>query len=855
MQDNKDWNISQILQETIKMKCPYCGDEIPEYSNLDFHVQTEHGFSVPAQYTQDTITRAMKDPDNDRIESFEYTQKQLEDAKNWWEKAKLPHETEPWNELRIGARQKIIGRYADYMYNKHITGEGQRDLKPTGKNHGIDFYTDMALDDYMNNTYHTPEEYENALYGIDSESYGAEDTAMKRYGVPRKLPNGDEIVDSAYGTELHAKDWWDSKTVKNEKGDGKSRKWEDLDPSERKGIREIFEDKVKGDYLRESFDQLMILDQLPIGTILTMMVQRVLPDLEFLPSRIQRRVHAFVSGESVGEEWFGAGEDDDPIRIEDQIKLLRDLGIADKTLRELGYIIPHETDDGTAWIKEANATESWNCSICGKEFGVAGNSGEGERFQHLMSHKSKSSEALLICPNCNSLDILYSELGSEWSKCNNCGEEFIEGAKPSGQTTSSTNDYNVPIERDHAFGWDNVFPAHNNESKANEEFREEEHPRDHGKFAKKNGSSDDFKFTEPNASVGNQKGWSTSISGMSNYQSAKDLEDDDIPSKKLVKDAVKLFEEKNSLIDVKSSYNGNGFSFGTTERMDGEDVSVRYQLEPIIKGGYRNEQLVGFHFKLPSYISADDLKLVGLGDHPVKSTPYNRNGFYQYLLISAKNINLLQTIAEKSDDLIDLALKSKLSSDRRDRERKEKRVERIKTVHDTTQSFVKGLIDEFELYKPVHEPNRENQQYYNQIDKDGGQYIIFDKEINGYPDNSLYIKPNYSKHVDDDVSVTYDLTDSRSSSASFLNKLNEDEVKSIIGIVKNKIKRKEDTSLESVSVEFYFPLEATEGGFGSGRKGHSSWMRDMEYGGNYKVCPNCNVNTSFENNKCLICGN
>ena len=48
--------------------------------------------------------------------------------------------------------------------------------------------------------------------------------------------------------------------------------------------------------------------------------------------------------------------------------------------------------------------------------------------------------------------------------------EFIEGAKPlQGQPTSSTNDYNVPVERDHAFGWDNVFPAHNNESKASED--------------------------------------------------------------------------------------------------------------------------------------------------------------------------------------------------------------------------------------------------------------------------------------------------------------------------------------------------------------------------------------------------
>ncbi len=770
------------------MNCPYCGDEIPEYSNLDFHVQTEHGFSVPAQYTQDTISRAMKDPDFDKIESFEYTQKQLEDAKNWWQKAKLPHETEPWNELRIGHRQKIIGRYADYMYNKHVVGrEGQRDLKPTGKNHGIDFYTDMALDDYINNTYHTPEEYENALYGIDGEAYSNEDTAMKRYGVLRDLPNGEEIVDSAYGTELHAKDWWDSKTVKNEKGDGKSRKWDELDSEERKAIRKLFNDDVREEYLVD--------EAVGLSRDWDDDEKEFSKHVDGTDTLFRDEDTGFYKDVPSGGEPWQEGEES----TEEDIKLLQDLGIANKTLRELGYIIPHEVNDGTDWVKETNATESWNCSICGKEFGVAGHGGEGERFQHMMEHQRSGEEGLV-----DDIEEILNKLG-------------------------------INLDRDP-------------EQVSNEEFREEDHPRDHGKFAKKNGSSDDFKFTEPNDSVGNQKGWSTSISG-------RGSEDDVRPAEKLVEDAVKLFKEKNSLIDVSHYPDNHEFSFGTTERMDGEDVSVGYHFEAIVKGDYRNRTLVGFHFKLPSYISADDLKLVGLGDHPVKSTPYSRSGFYQYLLISAKNINLLQTIAEKSDDLIDLALKSKLSSDRRDREREEKRQERTKKLHDTTQSFVKGLTDEFDLYKPVQEPNRERQQYYNQIDKDGGQYIIFDKEIKGYPKNRIYIKPNSGSNVEGDVNVTYDLTDSSSGHASLLNKLNEDEVKSIIGIVKNKIKRDEDTSLESVAVEFYFPSEATEGGFGSGRKGHSAWMRDMEFGGNYKVCPNCNVNTSFENNKCLICGN
>ena len=49
--------------------------------------------------------------------------------------------------------------------------------------------------------------------------------------------------------------------------------------------------------------------------------------------------------------------------------------------------------------------------------------------------------------------------------------------------------------------------------------------------------------------------------------------------------------------------------------------------------------------------------------------------------------------------------------------------------------------------------------------------------------------------------------------------------------------------------------KANEGGFGSGKKGHSAWMKDIEWGGNYKQCPICNINTNFTGGKCEICGN
>ena len=64
--------------------------------------------------------------------------------------------------------------------------------------------------------------------------------------------------------------------------------------------------------------------------------------------------------------------------------------------------------------------------------------------------------------------------------------------------------------------------------------------------------------------------------------------------------------------------------------------------------------------------------------------------------------------------------------------------------------------------------------------------------------------------------------------------------------------------VEWVPLGTYKPLyesKATEGGFGSGKKGHSAWMKDIEWGGNYKQCPICGINTNFTSGKCEICGN
>jgi hypothetical protein len=45
--------------------------------------------------------------------------------------------------------------------------------------------------------------------------------------------------------------------------------------------------------------------------------------------------------------------------------------------------------------------------------------------------------------------------------------------------------------------------------------------------------------------------------------------------------------------------------------------------------------------------------------------------------------------------------------------------------------------------------------------------------------------------------------------------------------------------------------KATEGGIGSGKKGHQKWMRGAYAG---EECPNCMVRTEKKDGKCAICG-
>jgi hypothetical protein len=737
------------------MNCPYCKEEIPEYSNLDFHVQTEHGFSVPAQYTQDTITRAMKDQDLDKIESFEYTQKQLENAKHWWEKAKLPHETEKWDHMRIGDRQRIIGRYADYMYKKHVTSF-ERDLKPTGKNHGIDFYMQLAEQDYLNGTTHTPDEYENKLYGL-------EDTALKRYGVPRDLPNGEEIVDSTYGTELHAKDWWDSKNIKNEKGDGKSRKWEDLDPSERKGIRQIFDDKVKGDYLQESFEQLAVLDSMPVSSIVTMMVQRVLPDLEFLPNKIQQRVKKFVgSNEAVGlsRDW------DEEEKGEIETKPTQLGYMWDDIWRDEDTGFYKDTPSaGKDWQKGGEyytyGSEVWKCPKCDKEFGVAGHSREGERFEHLMSHESSTGDGYwdIRCDTC--------DFTSDKESQNDKGDDHKQHRKD--------------------------FPDH------------------------------EYKFTDYAHS------WLFSKEG--EVQKVDDSSDSDSTvdtARKIMKGQLDSYND-----DPTPKENQYGKPQGFPWQRGGETkLKTGYVQCPHCNTQMSRLDWLQDHIKTSHPTKANEDSLIKIEDDGKKITTLDEwegEAWGNWTdneppMLSHDQIKLMRGLGIADKTLKEMGYDLK------------KEDEEYATVDE-------GLLDKIE--KTLTVDNLEKQ-----LDKLGLGYTLADRDPKQVEDEYATIIEalKASEYLDLDYPISgFDWNYNDGEPIFTCKHCNKELVDDSMEGMKNHLKEHGITGHIEES-------KANEGGFGSGKKGHVSWMSDMEYGGNYRVCPNCNVNTLFESKKCTLCG-
>ena len=229
--------------------------------------------------------------------------------------------------------------------------------------------------------------------------------------------------------------------------------------------------------------------------------------------------------------------------------------------------------------------------------------------------------------------------------------------------------------------------------------------------------------------------------------------------------------------------NYNTIKWDLTDRIDSHDVTASIGLKPIIQDKYgSSEILVGYHMTLPEEIQQEDITQMIPEEIKVRHTPWNRRSYdsYSYILLSAKNIHLIESLAEHITPILERAVLNKASKNniQRDREEyKKARMEVIKTTHSELMSDLKGAG--FTV-----NPDRDGGHDY----KDDTMYISPDGSGTNLR-NGIWVKTNGSTSEGQNEEITYSIGEDETSHS--INNLNQDELTSILTVLKqNRNRRK-----------------------------------------------------------------
>jgi len=319
------------------------------------------------------------------------------------------------------------------------------------------------------------------------------------------------------------------------------------------------------------------------------------------------------------------------------------------------------------------------------------------------------------------------------------------------------------------------------------EFDEDKVNRDSdGKFADKDGGDAEKSIYDdidkgldlPDLNHDN-KGWYTDKK-MGSYNEQVDSDATNVEQK--IRDFIS--SENPTLTQSYGGY--NNIQWDLTDRIDSHDVTASIGLKPIIQDKYgRSEILVGYHIKLPEEIQQEDITQMIPEETKVRHTPWNRRSYdsYSYILLSAKNIHLIESLAEHITPILERAILNKASKNniQRDQEEyKKARMEVIKTTHSELMSDLKGA------------------GFTVNPDKDGGgSYDYKDDTMYVSPDDSglfsrnsgIWVKTNGSTSEGQDEEITYSIGEDETRHS--INDLNQDELTSILTVLKqNKNRRK-----------------------------------------------------------------
>ena len=317
---------------------------------------------------------------------------------------------------------------------------------------------------------------------------------------------------------------------------------------------------------------------------------------------------------------------------------------------------------------------------------------------------------------------------------------------------------------------------------SNEEFDEDKVNRDSdGKFADKDGG-DTQKTIYDDIDKGldlpdlnhNNKGWYT----------AKNNADSDATN---VEQKIKDFISSENPTLTQSYGGHNTIQWDLTDRIDSHDVTASIGLKPIIQDKYgSSEILVGYHMTLPEEIQQEDITQMIPEEIEIKHTPWNRRSYggqYSYILLSAKNIHLIESLAEHITPILERAILNKASKNNIQRDREEYKKARMEVIKTTHSELISDLKDAGFTVNP---------------DRDsGGSYDYKDDTMYVSPDDSgifsrnggIWVKTNGSTSEGQNEEITYSIGEDETRHS--INNLNQDELTSILTVLKqNRNRRK-----------------------------------------------------------------
>lgn len=321
---------------------------------------------------------------------------------------------------------------------------------------------------------------------------------------------------------------------------------------------------------------------------------------------------------------------------------------------------------------------------------------------------------------------------------------------------------------------------------SNEEAGNPNHDPENGQFTSGDGGGDTQKSIYDDIDKGldlpdlnySQKGWYTNKRDSHN----EPVDSDATNAEKKIKDFIS--SENPTLTQSYGSYNYDQWEL--TDRIDSHDVTASIGLKPIIQDKYgSSEILVGYHMRLPEEIQQEDITQIIPEEIKIRHTPWNRRSYdsYSYILISAKNIHLIESLAEHITPILERAVLNKASKNNTKRDQEEYKKARMEVIKTTHSELISDLKDSGFTVNP----DKDSGGSYDY--KDDTMYVGTDGAGLFSRNGGIWVKTNGSVWEGENEEITYSIGEDETRHS--INNLNQDELTSILTVLKqNKDRRK-----------------------------------------------------------------